>query len=95
MVEIPKCVDGLLDEDRGIIHSPADPDPRAQQTRVFNSLLHFLHQQGGRGQEGECGIHFLHSFLSYLVIWALRLHSHEGTWLIKSNVCPVSISHRC
>lgn len=65
VLEVPKCVDGLLDEDRGIIHSPVDPDPRAQQTSEFLTVfsISFISKEVRARMESAVFIFFIHFYL--------------------------------
>lgn len=62
VLEVPKCVDGLLGEDRGIIHSPADPDPRAQRTLEFLTVfsISFISKEVRASRESAVLILFIH-----------------------------------
>lgn len=66
MVEVPKCVDGLLDEDGDIIHSPADPDPRAQQTSELLTVfsISFISKKVRARRERVVFIFFIHFYLN-------------------------------
>lgn len=65
VLEVPKCVDGLLDEDRGIIHSPANPEPRAQQTSEFLTIfsISIISKEVRVRRESAVLIFFIHFYL--------------------------------